>query len=341
MPEPTIICPNGHTEIKLTESLAAPLIAATRAQFEQRLAQQAAEMAKRESALKSEQAALASTDPPTANACPKPANFPDRARAATGELGYHGQEGYKTPLIEMTRNESIPTTADPNYISTPYYDGYDPNYPEGYQTRSTGLLQVGARDYDPIAGRFLQPDPEPIGPDLQWGQNNRWAYCANDPVNASDPSGRFPWALLGLGLLIIGTGMQIASYFMAPGQGAAWTGAVGVLLAAVGGALLGHFGGLGPALSQLGTLINAAAPALFRLLAFFIAWIVTMLFGSALDSCTRSAIQGISTFQQFTSFVGKLFADASRATKERSTPEFTPVDARRGLEVLQLSMRYT
>lgn len=37
MTESTIICPNCKTEIKLTESLAAPLIAATRIQFEQQL----------------------------------------------------------------------------------------------------------------------------------------------------------------------------------------------------------------------------------------------------------------------------------------------------------------
>jgi hypothetical protein len=40
MTEPTIICPKCHEEIKLTESLAAPLIEATKQDFEQRLAQQ-------------------------------------------------------------------------------------------------------------------------------------------------------------------------------------------------------------------------------------------------------------------------------------------------------------
>ena len=34
MSDPQIICPNCGTEIKLTESLAAPLIAETRKQFE-------------------------------------------------------------------------------------------------------------------------------------------------------------------------------------------------------------------------------------------------------------------------------------------------------------------
>jgi hypothetical protein len=39
MTEPTIICPNCKTEIKLTESLAAPLLAATKLDFDKRLAQ--------------------------------------------------------------------------------------------------------------------------------------------------------------------------------------------------------------------------------------------------------------------------------------------------------------
>jgi len=47
MTEPTIICPNCKTEIKLTESLAAPLIAATRQQFEQQLAQKDSDIDKR------------------------------------------------------------------------------------------------------------------------------------------------------------------------------------------------------------------------------------------------------------------------------------------------------
>jgi len=51
MSEPTIICPNCKTEIKLNESLAAPLIAATRQQYEQKMAVKDAEVAKRESSV--------------------------------------------------------------------------------------------------------------------------------------------------------------------------------------------------------------------------------------------------------------------------------------------------
>ena len=48
MTEPTITCPACKAEIRLTESLAAPLIAATRKQFEQQLAQKDDAIAKRE-----------------------------------------------------------------------------------------------------------------------------------------------------------------------------------------------------------------------------------------------------------------------------------------------------
>jgi hypothetical protein len=59
MTEPTITCPSCKTEIKLTESLAAPLIAATRRDFEQRLARKDADVAKREAALHEREEALA------------------------------------------------------------------------------------------------------------------------------------------------------------------------------------------------------------------------------------------------------------------------------------------
>ncbi len=58
MNEPTIICPTCKSEIKLTESLAAPIVEATRRQYEQRIAQKEAEVSKREEALREQRAAL-------------------------------------------------------------------------------------------------------------------------------------------------------------------------------------------------------------------------------------------------------------------------------------------
>ena len=59
MIEPQIVCPNCRTEIKLTESLAAPLVAETRKRFEQQLAQKEADFAKREAGLRQTQDELA------------------------------------------------------------------------------------------------------------------------------------------------------------------------------------------------------------------------------------------------------------------------------------------
>lgn len=58
MTEPTIICPSCRTEIRLTESLAAPLLESTRVEYERRLSRQAADFREREAALETRQAEL-------------------------------------------------------------------------------------------------------------------------------------------------------------------------------------------------------------------------------------------------------------------------------------------
>src|SRR6478672_10255301 len=56
--EPIITCPTCRAEIKLTESLAAPLIESTRAEYERRLAQKDADVAKRDQKLNEREAAI-------------------------------------------------------------------------------------------------------------------------------------------------------------------------------------------------------------------------------------------------------------------------------------------
>ncbi|MBX3350890.1 MAG: DUF2130 domain-containing protein, partial [Nitrospira sp.] len=58
MTEPTIICPNCRTEIKLTESLAAPLIESTRRDYEKRLALKDSDIAKKEEVLREREEAV-------------------------------------------------------------------------------------------------------------------------------------------------------------------------------------------------------------------------------------------------------------------------------------------
>jgi hypothetical protein len=58
MIEPTITCPSCSTEIKLTESLAAPLIEATRQEYELKIAEKQREIAAREAVLRTRQKAV-------------------------------------------------------------------------------------------------------------------------------------------------------------------------------------------------------------------------------------------------------------------------------------------
>jgi len=58
MTEPTITCPQCRYEIKLTESLAAPLLEATRQEYEKRLAKKDLDVARREDGLRKREEAL-------------------------------------------------------------------------------------------------------------------------------------------------------------------------------------------------------------------------------------------------------------------------------------------
>ena len=58
MTEPIIACPKCKSEIRLTESLAAPLLESTRREFERQLAQKDADIATRETSLREREAAL-------------------------------------------------------------------------------------------------------------------------------------------------------------------------------------------------------------------------------------------------------------------------------------------
>jgi len=57
---------------------------------------------------------------------------------------------------------------------------------ERYDAES-GLMYLHARYYDPVLGRFIQPDTwDPTEPGVG---TNRYAYADNDPINKSDPNG--------------------------------------------------------------------------------------------------------------------------------------------------------
>ncbi|WP_035850506.1 RHS repeat-associated core domain-containing protein [Kitasatospora azatica] len=63
----------------------------------------------------------------------------------------------------------------------------DKGFVGGTLDTATGLTDLGAREYDPLHGRFLNPDPLlDLTSPQQW---NGYAYSDNHPVSSSDPSG--------------------------------------------------------------------------------------------------------------------------------------------------------
>jgi len=64
--------------------------------------------------------------------------------------------------------------------------GFQPfGFAGGLYDPRTGLVRFGARDYDPVAGRWTTRDPALFG----GGAANLYGYALNDPVNLSDPNG--------------------------------------------------------------------------------------------------------------------------------------------------------
>ncbi len=98
----------------------------------------------------------------------------------------------------------------------------------------TGLYYYGARYYDPIIGRFVTPDtvvPSSANPQAL----NRYSYVYNCPLNYTDPSGNFPWLVIGAIIGAISGGISAYN-----SGGNVWQGALlGGLMGGLSGATLG------------------------------------------------------------------------------------------------------
>jgi RHS repeat-associated protein len=128
----------------------------------------------------------------------------------------------------------------------------------------TGLVRFGARDYDPITGRWTAKDPASFE-----GGLNLYEYAYGDPVNYVDSNGEWAWIVAGG---VIGGGLSVVSQLAADnGDSSAgalisafWWGAVaGAFGAAVGAPSLGLGIGSQVALNGImGAITNAAHTAI-------------------------------------------------------------------------------
>ena len=97
--------------------------------------------------------------------------------------------GTSSIYINSTSYGAVRRTLDP--YGAPI--GTQPAWPDyhGFLDKpadsATGLTDVGAREYDPVLGRFLAVDPvlDPENP----LQDNGYSYGWNNPVSHTDPTG--------------------------------------------------------------------------------------------------------------------------------------------------------
>ncbi len=92
--------------------------------------------------------------------------------------------GERRELQAYDGSLTAPLFSDPaDYITSRGYTGHE-------HIDAFDLINMNGRAYDPLVGAFLSPDPYVQAPDMP--QNlNRYAYCLNNPLKYSDPSGEF------------------------------------------------------------------------------------------------------------------------------------------------------
>lgn len=129
-------------------------------------------------------------------------------------------------------------------VDTWAYYSYSDNNITSYDKGFTGhehidlfdMVNMDGRMYDPVTGRFLTPDPFVQMPDFTQSLN-RYAYCLNNPLSLTDPTG-YNWvgdtfaAIVGIAVGIQTAGLGTGIY------GALIGGALGGASAAMVGSVM-------------------------------------------------------------------------------------------------------
>jgi RHS repeat-associated protein len=124
----------------------------------------------------------------------------------------------------------------------------------GLYDGDTGLVHMGAREYDPETGRWLQRDPILFNiPGTVPGatgpvQTNLYAYTLNDPINFIDPTGLFLTGPQWAGIIGGAVGGAASGAIIGSGIPVIGTGG-GAIIGGIFGAIIG--GTLGPYLPAL------------------------------------------------------------------------------------------
>lgn len=187
-----------------------------------------------------------------------------------------------------------------------------------YYDSETGLYYISARYYDPEIGRWINADNQIAGIGGEVLGYNLFAYCTNNPINMSDPSGNWPkWAtklvaavavvavvavVAAVTVATAGAGTAIAAVAVGAAKGAAIGFAVGAATGAAGGAIshrisTGRWGGAGEA-----ALNGMASGALSGAIGGAITGGITG--GLSYNSGATSAGKGFDTYRQLKNEIG-------------------------------------
>ena len=215
----------------------------------------------------------------------------DQTQSGSKERLYVGGDAYSAPMVLQRENSGSwtsynigrdylgnitqITTAGGTLVAAYSYDpwgrlrdpatlsifapGYEPSLflGRGYTGHEHltwfGLINMNARLYDPLVGRFLSPDPYVQAPDFTQGFN-RYSYALNNPLKYTDPNGEFfLTTAIVIGAAIGMTAGAISGYLLGEKNGATGLDMLGYI---VGGGIIGGVAGFAG-----GAVASIAAPA--------------------------------------------------------------------------------
>ena len=151
-----------------------------------------------------------------------------------------------------------------------------------------GLINMNARLYDPVLGRFLSPDP--YVQILDYTQAfNRYSYCMNSPLCYVDENGEFIWFVIGAA--VIGGAINVATHWKSIDnvwQGLGYFG-VGAAAGAIGAATGGIAGGAGFIGGAIGGFVGGATSG------FTLGFGNTLMDGGSIGDAWRNGVNGALT----------------------------------------------
>ena len=254
---------------------------------------------------------------------------------------YNGEEYY---YIKNVQNDIV-AIADKNgtVVANYYYDAWgnvtritgntalaqtNPlRYRSYYYDSETGFYYVSSRYYDPEIGRFINADAA-IGQIGNVQGTNMFAYCFNNPVNMSDPTGNWPK------LSTIFTVVAVAAVAVAAvAVTVATCGAAAPALAVAGGGIIGGI--------SAGAAATAASVATGAMIVAGVSSVAAVTSAVAEKTVEKTAKRNHSVYvlkddTGTVQYVGRTTDVAKRAKAHEANP------ARAGLklEVIQPNLNY-